>query len=596
MNNQSPPPQGDATAAAGVQEELLTKVLELIPFSVFWKDHESRYLGCNQAFTALAGLSRPAEIVGLTDYDLPWTRDESDAYREDDRQVIETGKAKLHIIETQLNADGERTWLDTSKVPLRDGQNRIMGVLGIFADITRRKENELELERTRRHLDAALKAMDSGLSLDDREERLEKCSATVLGAQPESGEADDPELDAAARELRHAKERAESASRTKSIFLANMSHEMRTPMSAILGFTNLLLEEATDDSMRESLEAIQRNSESLLELINDILDLSRVENDAVVAQREPVNLAMLIEEVLVLLRPGAAEKSIDLRLCGMDEVPEVVETDRLRLRQILINLVGNAIKFTHEGEVAVQPSWTQAGGGTLTVEVRDTGVGMTSEQLERIFRPFEQADGSTTRKYGGTGLGLAITRRLTELLGGKVEATSSVAEGSVFTATIAAPVLRRAGTPPVAPRADVQEGRSSAAPRKPNLEGLRILVAEDGRDNQRLIERLLTRAGASVELASDGAEALVSMERHRERGDIVDMILMDMQMPRVDGYEATRTLRGRGYEQPIVAVTANAMSGDREACLAAGCTDYVSKPLDFRGLLDLCATLGQPAG
>ncbi|QDV07718.1 Autoinducer 2 sensor kinase/phosphatase LuxQ [Planctomycetes bacterium Poly30] len=659
MSTQSP---FDDSTPSGVEQELLSLVLELIPFVVFWKDRDSRYLGCNAAFAGLAGLSSPSAIVGLQDYDLPWTREESEAYRADDRAVIESEKPKLHIVETQLNSEGRRTWIYTSKVPLRNGAGEVIGIVGIFADITEQRENEEELLRTRGHLQAAIHAMDSGIVMYDREDRFVFCNdeyrkiydtpehllrdgepyEAVLWdyavTHPEVGDpatwvtdrleqhrrcetewfqqlgtrtirvsdtrtkgggivslrTDVTAMKQIEEELRDAKRAAEDANAAKSAFLANMSHEIRTPMSAILGFTELLLEEATDESSRQALDTIKRNGESLLGLINDILDLSKVEAGKLEATLESCSPFDLLNDVFELLAVRAREKGVDLVMERNGPLPVAIESDPSRLRQILVNLAGNALKFTDEGCVTLRASWQpEAVGGKLVFEVQDTGIGMTDEQLGRIFRPFGQADSSTTRNFGGTGLGLTISSRLAELLGGTIEARSEAGVGSTFALALRVDesVEIQQGAGPRAPR-------EAAAPAAPSirLDGLRILLAEDGRDNQRLITRVLTRAGAEVEVCGDGIAAVEAAGYGSgvQAGSLgFDVILMDMQMPRLDGYGAARRLRQRGCAVPIVALTANAMSGDRELCLEAGCDDYLTKPLRFADLVGACARWGQ---
>jgi PAS domain S-box-containing protein len=399
---------------------------------------------------------------------------------------------------------------------------------------------------------------------------------------------------------------AELANATKSAFLANMSHEIRTPMTAILGFANLVSESLDEvvshtspagqkglATQREHLRTIQRNGEHLLRVINDILDLSKIEAGKMQLERVPCQPVQIVEEVASLMRVRAIEKGLSLGVQYEFPLPLSVLSDPVRLRQILVNLVGNAVKFTTCGSVEIVVRYqadASPGGPHLVFEVRDTGIGLTPEQIDRLFQPFTQADSSTTRQFGGTGLGLAICRKLVEALGGNLHVASQPGEGSTFTFTMEATQaepgrmlngLEEAGTLD----SHLPRWSSSSAGR---LCG-RVLLAEDGLDNQVLLSAILRHAGAQVDVASNGRVA-VDMAI-MSAGRAYDAILMDMQMPEMDGYEATERLRQLGYQGPIVALTAHAMSGDRQKCLDAGCDEYVTKPVDRRTLLATLAGL-----
>lgn len=402
-------------------------------------------------------------------------------------------------------------------------------------------------------------------------------------------------------QLETAKTAADAANATKSSFLANMSHEIRTPMTAILGFADVLAEQLPPgDPRRDSVSTIQRNSHHLLRLINEILDVSKIEAGGMVIERLPTDPDQVLRDVVELLEGRARQAGVQLQYRYLTVVPRCFDCDPVRLRQILTNLIGNAIKFTHAGEVGVsvrfEPS-TDDRNGTLEFHIRDTGIGMTPEQVGRLFQPFVQADASTTRRFGGTGLGLSISRALARLLGGDIQVASRAGGGSTFTATIATGAVDpRALWRPALPT-DARQGslqKNAGSERKP-LDGARILVAEDGPDNQRLLRHCLERAGAIVHVAADGDRALRELtidatpDAPLRSPPIHDLILMDMQMPNIDGYTATRRLRARGCTLPIIALTAHAMAGDRERCLAAGCSEYLSKPLDLRALVEICA-------
>ena len=389
-------------------------------------------------------------------------------------------------------------------------------------------------------------------------------------------------------QLTNEKERAEQASRAKTSFLANMSHEIRTPMTAILGYSDLMLAPTQTMSDRlNCLQVIRRNARHLTELINDILDVSKIEADRMTVEALPCDLPQLVVDVTSMLRSRAVEKGIALCVEFDGPIPRTIQTDPLRLTQILMNLVGNAIKFTERGEVRVTVRVIDlgdpaapggAGRSRVTFDIADTGIGMTPDQLDRLFQAFVQADESMTRRYGGTGLGLVISQRLARLMGGDVTARSTPGQGSTFTVQIDGGAL--AGVPRLAGLTEsVLQPAAEERPDEIRLAG-RILLAEDGPDNRHLITLLLTAAGAEVAVAENGRIA-VNMARAAE----FDVILMDMQMPELDGYGAASELRRRGVTLPIVALTAHAMAGDREKCIVAGCTDYLTKPIDPELLL-----------
>jgi PAS domain S-box-containing protein len=398
--------------------------------------------------------------------------------------------------------------------------------------------------------------------------------------------------------IRRAKEDAEAANAAKSEFLANMSHEIRTPMTAILGFAEIVYSSieccttcpdhptcAIRAQNKENIQIIRRNGEHLLQLINDILDISKIEAGKLVTNIQPCRLPDIIADVASMMRLRAEQRGLRLSVEYETEVPETIHTDGARVRQALVNLVGNAVKFTERGGVRIVasclPAWRD-GRPAVRIKVIDTGIGIRPEDLAQLFQPFVQADASTSRKYGGTGLGLAISRHLAELLGGELAAESAVGAGSTFTLTIPTGSLEGVlmlKDPAEAAYGEAARLQSPAADGK-TLLGTRVLLAEDGPDNQRLIRTILSIAGAEVELAVNGREAVA-----KARARSFDVVLMDMQMPQMDGYEATRLLRSQGYAAPIVALTAHSMASDLEKCLAAGCTDHLAKPIDRERLI-----------
>ena len=360
----------------------------------------------------------------------------------------------------------------------------------------------------------------------------------------------------------------ERASAAKSEFLAHMSHEIRTPMTAIMGLAEMLEEEHLPPAQLESLRAIRRNGEHLITVINDILDLSRVESGRLELRLGPVRPDLLLREVAAMFQPPAAERGLDLRVEVGPGADALIRSDATRLRQVLINLVANAVKFSERGFVRLGAF--ADGERELRFEVEDSGIGIPADKLGEIFEPFTQVDSSMARRYGGTGLGLSISRRLARALGGELSVESVLGRGSVFT-------LRVHAEPLASPAVAAEPASAQLPPRV--LHG-RVLVAEDGADNRRLLVHLLERWGLDVEVAENGIQALEQVEKCAERGEPIELVLMDMQMPGMDGYEATRRLRAEARRIPIVAVTAHAMDGAREACLAAGCDEFLTKPVD----------------
>ena len=392
-------------------------------------------------------------------------------------------------------------------------------------------------------------------------------------------------------ELVGSRERALAADRSKSEFLANMSHEIRTPMTAILGFAEILLGNLAREENIDAAHTIKRNGESLIGLINDILDLSKIESGKYNVESIECSAHQIVADVTSLMRVRATSKKLPLNVHFNGAIPETIRTDPTRLRQILINIVGNAIKFTETGSVQIVTRLLNEFGEEprMQFDVIDTGVGIPEDKIESIFDPFLQADNSTTRHFGGTGLGLSISRRLVELLGGEFSVSSTVGRGSTFSITIPTGPLNDVQLVQNAVEAAVATVYEKLPEDAKPLANCRILFAEDGPDNQRLISFILRKAGAEVTLAENGQIGLELATAAKADGRPFDVILMDMQMPVLDGYSATRQLREDGYMLPIIALTAHAMSSDRQKCLEAGCDDYTTKPVDRKKLIELVA-------
>jgi len=403
------------------------------------------------------------------------------------------------------------------------------------------------------------------------------------------------ELAVLARDRDEARRAAQEASRLKSEFLAHTSHEIRTPMTALVGYTELLGDPDLSPAERaEGLATVRRNGEHLMTIVNDILDLSKIESGRMTIERMACSPFALVAEVAAVLRPRAAHDGLDVEVGYRSPLPETIETDPTRLRQILLNLVGNAIKFTPRGSVRLEVGPVE--DTRLCFEVIDTGIGLDAEQQARLFTAFSQADASTTRRFGGTGLGLAISKRLAGMLGGDLRVRSVPGEGSTFTLTIDVGSLagvRLLDRPPDVPAAAERREPSAHAPQA--LRG-RILLAEDGLDARRLLARHLRAAGAEVETAENGLVACELALRAAEAGAPYDLILMDMQMPELDGYAAAARLRAAGYRGPIVALTAHAMEDERARCLGAGCDGFATKPILRRTLIEVARAYLAPGG
>jgi PAS domain S-box-containing protein len=492
-------------------------------------DGRDRIVLANEAFAALLGKS-PDKLLGHLASRLPWVHEtENDAPAALPwAMALREKTAKTNVMLRLRTISGALRTFIVNSSPVLGSKGQYRGVLASFDDVTDLEEKE--------------------------------------------------------RELRKAVESADAANRTKSEFLANMSHEIRTPMNSILGFTDVLRRGfAPDEQTRQHyLDTIHSSGKHLLELINDILDLSKIEAGRLEVERKACSPCDLISELVAMFTVPAQNRGITLEFTTAGPVPETIFTDPTRLRQIVANLVGNAIKFTETGGVKIvarllsNPEKPQ-----LAIDVIDTGMGISAEGLGKIFNPFVQADSSVTRRFGGTGLGLTISRRFAAALGGALTVQSELGRGSTFTATVDTGPLDGIR---VLDASEAQTCRARPINRSvnnlPKLPPARVLVADDGEANRQLITVILSRAGVKVENAEDG-QAAVRMATRQS----FDLILMDMQMPVMDGYAATTQLRQLGLSIPIVALTANAMKGDEEKCRTAGCSAFVAKPVDIDELM-----------
>jgi CheY-like chemotaxis protein len=362
-------------------------------------------------------------------------------------------------------------------------------------------------------------------------------------------------------------------------------------MTSILGYADLLLDNEIDPERVSQLRTIKRNGSFLLEIINDILDLSKIEADKLVVEKERFAAHKVVRDVVSLMQVRADEKGLKFKVEFDGPIPAKIENDSRRLKQILVNLVGNAIKFTESGSVRLVVRFLLGNQSTIQFDVIDTGIGMTQRQQEQLFQPFAQGDASVSRAYGGTGLGLAISRRLAVILGGDITVTSKPGKGSMFSCTIAAGDIsdEEMIQPNLAAITDSWKGNESDQQLK-----CRVLVVDDRRDVRLLTRSFLSKAGAQVDTAEDGQEALEKIVRSmKDELPTIDLILLDMQMPRLDGYQTAAALRKLGYQNPIIALTADAMHGDMNRCIECGCNAYLSKPIDST---ELIATVGRHLG
>lgn len=490
--------------------------------SILLVDHEGKVQWANGAFTRITGY-RTDEVLGLDPGKL-LNHPETDpaAVREINEGRRMSRPFRIEIL--NRHKDGRGIWLETNQVPILDREGGATSYIAIERDITAAKEN--------------------------------------------------------AQHLEEARQAAEESGRAKSDFLATMSHEIRTPMNGVIGMAQLLEDTKLDVEQRLYIETILGSARTLLALINDILDLSKLDAGQILLNPSDFDLHLCFEEVIRLLEAQAELKGLELIFEMEPDVPRFLHGDDHRLRQILINLVGNAIKFTEKGRVKISLEAEPLGTGavSLTCRVADTGIGIATDMLTGIFERFSQADAAISRRFGGSGLGLAISRRLAETMGGRITVSSQLGEGSCFTVLL--PFEKAAEAPATASsESSLQQTHVS------ELEGLRILVAEDNKVNQLLVQKFLKNATVELEFAKDGAEAVDKAKAFEP-----DVILMDISMPVMDGLEATQIIRASGSPQPvIIALTANAFDTDREACLSAGMDEFVTKPINRGQLIDLLA-------
>jgi PAS domain S-box-containing protein len=510
--------------ALAYERDLLRSLLDNVPDSIYFKDLQSRFLRCSRALAGKVGVADPDDLAGRSDFDI-FTPEHAQPAYEDEQRIIRTGQPMIGVTEKETLADGRVTWALTSKLPLRDKDGRVIGTFGVSKDVSALIQAEQELAKAR---DAALES-----------------------------------------------------TRLKSEFLANMSHEIRTPMNAIIGMSGLLLETQLTSEQREFAESVQTSADALLSIINEILDFSKIEAGRMSIETIDFDLREVLEGTVELLAEAAHQKGLELVCWMQDDVPRFLRGDPGRLRQVLTNLIGNAVKFTEGGEVQVRlaSAGEREGDATVRCEVQDTGIGIAPEARQRIFQAFSQADGSTTRKYGGTGLGLTISRQLVELMGGSLGVESDPGAGSTFWFTITFP---KQSAPPCA---------RLVAPA--TMEGLRVLVVDDNPANRRVLSLQLRHWRVDPHEAASGHEALEMLRSAAAAGHAYGVAILDMQMPEMDGLMLAEAIKADAALQTtrLMMLTSLGNRLDLATMRATGIATCLLKPVKQSRLFDALANL-----
>ncbi|BFM12279.1 hypothetical protein R50072_24320 [Simiduia litorea] len=623
----------------------LQQVLDTAQVALCWKSSAGDYLGCNQKFADLVQVSSPEQVIGKTDVELLWSDDASMTMAED-QDILQQRKSFVDKEIELLNAAGQTLFIKSHAAPLRDESRSVIGVFRTYEDISLRRRMEAFAHKERQLMQEILDSSNAMITIVDRHYcflRINRyfeatmglkakdvvgkhvkevikgskgdlvlaiCDQIVATGLPvteeysvpterggrrsfianvtpvfdENGKVDKlvtvstdvTELKMTQVELEASRNKAEQAASVKSRFLANMSHEIRTPMNAILGFSQLALTTSLDSKQLDYLTKIHFSAENLLGIVNDILDFSKIEAGKLALEEKTFDLRVFLDNICSIFEMKSKQKHLAFIQTISPNTPSFIKSDALRLHQILVNLIGNAIKFTHAGAVTLEVRMSVDMGARqiLRFAVVDTGVGLSDAQMAQLFVAFEQVDAGVARQYGGTGLGLTISRRLVEMMGGEVKVSSVVGQGSQFEFSV------NVGS---ASAADVIEGvAASVVDSVPDFQGAKLLLVEDNAINLQVASEILAPFNLDIVTACNGVEAIEKVFAQE-----FALVLMDIQMPVMDGYSATRKIRERfnDVRLPIIGLTANAMSEDRQASQLAGMNAHVAKPIDIPALV-----------
>jgi two-component system, sensor histidine kinase and response regulator len=632
-----------------VERNLLNTVIDNLPDYIFVKDVNSRLIMDNIAHRRLLGATALEEVVGKTDFDF-FPKELAAPYIADEERIIQSGEAMINREEPVIDRDGNQRWLLTTKVPLRDRQGIITGIVGINRDVTEWKQAEAELLREKQYFESLIRNSPVAIVVLDNDENIISAnpafeqlyghsSAEILGANLDSLITDQETRHEAARysqevmsqsvhaigrrqrkngswvdveifgvpvmidgqktgafamyhdisEIIRARQEAEEASRTKSEFLANMSHEIRTPMNGVMGMLELALDTQLTPEQTDYLQTSLHSAEALLSLLNDILDFSKIEAGRLELESINFSLRNAIEDVAYTLAKRAQDKGLEMACLVDPDLTSDLRGDPGRLRQILVNLVGNAIKFTHQGEIVIRAEPIEESDDHVVVHfsVQDTGIGIPYERQAAVFERFTQADGSTTRTYGGTGLGLTISRQLVDVMGGRIGLESTPGIGTTFWFDVKfekqPPSERRGVTAPL-----------TLGP--VNLTQARILVVDDNQTNRMILTKNVEALGSRVDVVSSGAKALESLRNAHRTGDPYHVVLLDMQMPGMDGEQTARAIKSDPgvKDVKILILTSMGQRGDAVRLEALGCSGYLLKPVKQQMLFDaVIAVMGR---